>query len=522
VLLVIVIISLMFGFQLPAIENIILVTQDQLVQNQILDNRTYWMDLVNTAWQYYQPGAGVDSSTGLHHSEISYPGFTDWDLGVYVQAVVDAAKLGIIANETSWGFDYRIDKVLSFLEERSLASDGTPYTWYSSKTKANTDSTPQIAADAGNLLAALKNAEQYRPQFASRIDNIVNSKTNYENLKQAVERLSGSVNIYDYYVTTAFACFWPERFATQANTILSNIINSPTITYEGVTLPKAKLMCEPLLLAIFNLKPDLDLMDLMRTVYLAHEARYNTTGKYVAFTEGSPVGVASYYVWEWVVIPDGQTWVTQRDENTNTDMTPVVFLKAAVGLQVLFDTQFTQNMINDMIPALRTSNGFLEGKSETGQIVRTVTDKTNGMILSAALYAINNNVNAPILAPSTTGTPIIDDTPQPNDETNINSPANPTATSLPTSSISPENNVNSSPPISTPQPTDTTAASTTAAPSTPLASLTPSTSSSTPPTIDAFSLTQPIIIAASVVAVSALSILAIIYRRKKSKSATRL
>ncbi len=509
----------MFGFQLPAIENIILVTQYQLVQNQqALDSNTYWMDLANTAWQYYQPGAGVDSSTGLHHSEISYPGFTDWDLGVYVQAVVDAAKLGIITNETSWGFDYRIDKVLSFLEDRSLATDGTPYTWYSSRTKANTDKTPQIAADAGNLLAALKNVEQYRPQFASRIDNIVNSKTNYENLKQAVERLSGSVNIYDYYVTASFACFWPERFEPQANTILSNIINAPTVMYEGVTLPKAKLMCEPLLLAIFNLEPDPSLMDLMRTVYLAHEARHNITGKYVAFTEGNPTGVANYYVWEWVVIPDGQTWVTQRDENTNTDTTPVVFLKAAVGLQVLFNTQFTQNMINDMVPTLITSKGFLEGKSETGQIVTSVSDKTNGMILSAGLYAINNNVSSPTLTPSTTSTPIIENTPQPTDTTNTNNPVEPTATSLPTASTSPESNINFSPQIITPQPTDTTTASTTTPPSTPL---TPSTRTSTPPTIDTFSLTQPIIIAASAIAISALIILAEIRRRKKSKSTTK-
>ncbi|NLE05346.1 MAG: DUF3131 domain-containing protein [Crenarchaeota archaeon] len=395
---------LLFGSQATIAESLLLDINQPVKMNQKseVNNQVYWLDLAENAWLYFLPDAGVDSLTGLHNSELNHRGFTDWDLGVYIQAIVDAAKLGIIENETLWGFDYRIDKVLSFLENRPLSDNGTPYVWYSSVTGQNTTNEVQIAADAGNLFTALNEVKQYRPIFSSRIDNIVYNVTNYEKLRQAVGTLSRSVNIYDYYVSASFATFWPDQFIEETNTILSNITNSSTITYEGVELPKAKLMCEPLLLAIFNLGYNRDLMDLARTVYLAHEAYYNSTGNFVAFSEGNPRGVANCYIWEWVIIPSGETWVIQKDENTEIDTTPVVFLKAAVGLYGLFETQFTQNMVNDLIGDLSTNTGFLEGKSETGQVVSSLSDKTNSMIISTARYNIEKTYTTTIDTNQTT------------------------------------------------------------------------------------------------------------------------
>lgn len=526
VFLFVAIAGLVFGPQIPAIENFLLGTNQQLIQNQQADtdNRAYWMEVANNAWQYYQPGVGVSSSTGLHYAHINYQGFTDWDLGVYVQAVVDAAKLGIITNEGAWGFDDRIDKVLTFLENRPVSSDGTPYTWYSSITGENIGEDPQFAIDAANLLVALKNVELYRPTFANRVDNLVKTRTNYEPLKQVVDTLTHSVNIYDYYAAAAFATFWPEQFEPKANTILNNIINAPTTTYEGVILPKAKLMCEPLLSATFYLPYNSNLMNLARTLYLAHEARYNATGNYVAFTEGNPAGVATHYIWEWVVLPDGHTWVIQRDEFTAVQITPVIFLKAAVGLFALYNTQFTQNMVNDMVPDLRTSTGYLEGKTEIGQIVSFSSDKTNGMIIGAARYAIDNNSSAPNPTQSTTPPPAttaiptptstIIDTSTPNVATGTSPSLDPTPTSNPTITSSPTDGPN-------PSPTATTTLPSSSPPTAPimpsdiLPTISPSFSPT--PTIDSFWLTQPIILIASAIASIALVLLALKYHKKRTR-----
>ena len=57
-------------------------------------NSTVWLAVAANAWAYFQPGVGVDSTTGL---PLTY--FTDWDLGVYIQAVIDANKTGLIGTD---------------------------------------------------------------------------------------------------------------------------------------------------------------------------------------------------------------------------------------------------------------------------------------------------------------------------------------------------------------------------------------------------------------------------------------
>ena len=78
------------------------------------------------------------------------------------------------------------------------------------------------------------------------------NRTNYAPEREAVSAVAGSVNIYDYYVACGFADFWPSQFSSEANTILSNIVNAPTVETYGVALPEAKITSEPLLLSIFN------------------------------------------------------------------------------------------------------------------------------------------------------------------------------------------------------------------------------------------------------------------------------
>ena len=369
---------------------------NQVIKTPGVDGTAYWMSLATNAWQYFQVGNSVNSATGLHASGQDYPYFTDWDLGVYIQAIIDAEKLGIISNNGTYGADWRFNEILAFLETRPLTSDGQPYAWYTTDGQ-NRDDSGQVATDAGNLLVALNNLKDYRPDLASRIDYIVYNRTNYGSEREAVSAIAGSVNIYDYYVVCGFADFWPSQFSSEANTILNNIVNASTVETYGVALPEAKVTSEPLLLSIFNFQqPDARLLNLSRQVYLAEEARYNATGKYTAFSEGNIVGVNGVtYVWEWVVLPDGSTWVIEKDQTSVISVTPVVYLKVAVGLDVIYNTNYTQSMVDAIEPVSLTNSGYRDGVNENGQVVSTVIDKTNGLILAAALYAINNNVSAP-------------------------------------------------------------------------------------------------------------------------------
>lgn len=357
----------------------------------------YWIDMATNAWQYFQVGNGVNSATGLQSSGQGYPYFTDWDLGVYIQAIIDAEKLGIISSNGTYGADWRFNKILTFLETRPLMSNGQPYACYNAANGQNRDDEVQVATDTGNLLVALNNLKNYKPDLASTIDYIVYNRTDYASECQAVSVLVGSVSIYDYYITCGFADFWPSQFSSEANTILSNIVNTPTVETYGVTLPKAEITSEPLLLSIFNFQqPNATLLNLSKQVYLAEEARYNATGKYTAFSEGNIDGVNGVsYVWEWVVTSDGSTWTITKDPTTIISVTPIVYLKVAVGLDALYNTNYTQRMVDAIAPVSLTNIGYQDGVTQNGQAVITVIDKTNALILSAALYAINNNVSAP-------------------------------------------------------------------------------------------------------------------------------
>ncbi len=107
-----------------------------LIESNPNINVSVWKTVAATAWQYFQPGIGVDSNTGLPAGSYGWNYFTDWDLGVYIQAVIDANKTGLIDNNGDWGSHSRLDKVIKFLETRELNNiTNVPYWFYGSDGK---------------------------------------------------------------------------------------------------------------------------------------------------------------------------------------------------------------------------------------------------------------------------------------------------------------------------------------------------------------------------------------------------
>jgi hypothetical protein len=346
--------------------------------------------MAEDAWQYFQPGRGVDAETGLHSATIDWPHFTDWDLGVYIQTIIDAEKLGILSRDGDWGADARLEKILSFLDSRSLTADGLPFQWYDARIGSKSgDSDPDVI-DSGKLLVALQNLKLYRPDLAGRINHVVYERTNYTAMWKVVDGLSAS--IYAYYVASGFASFWPERFSSVAEAHINNIVSAPKVETYGVELPMSQITCDPLLYSVFDLKPDARVLDLAKQVYLAHEARYNATGKYTAYSEGNTdlMGEPSY-AYEWVVMPGGQTWIIRGQGDSDVQLSPIIYLKVAVGFLAIYNTEFARNMTEYLEANLpQPTDGYRDGIDENGRILYSITDKTNGLIISAARYAMQS------------------------------------------------------------------------------------------------------------------------------------
>jgi hypothetical protein len=375
-----------------------------LIESNPKADSTMWKAIAANAWNYFQPDRGVDPNTGLPKGTLDYPYFTDWDLGAYIQAVIDANKSGLIGNDGEWNSSARLDKVLNFLKTRDLNEYGYPFWVYQSADGKNFEAQSKLASgqvdavDTGRLLVALKNLELFNSSLTPTIESLVKgNKPNYAALLTNIKN-ENTASFYTYFVVSGYASFWPNELSGVLDTILNNIISgggNGNITTYGVSLPKAIISCEPLLSSIFDLNNNSKLNALASQVYLAHEAYYNATGKYVAFSEGND---NLKFIYEWVVLPNGDTWkITNAGETTYLDIEPIIYTKVSFGFMALYNTTYARNMTIYLERSLPdAANGYSQGAEyntddNARNIVSSVSSNTNGMILSAARYAIQNN-----------------------------------------------------------------------------------------------------------------------------------
>ncbi len=371
-------------------------------------NSSVWIQVAANAWSYFQPGTGVDPNTGLPYAGGSiFTGFTDWDLGVYIQAIIDAQKMNLTVTDGPWGSYDRINKVLTFLETRDLNSAGYPFQFYNATTGKNaylfSNNQTVDVVDTGRLFVALNNLRNFNSNLTTRIDNIVlygfyNNRSNYAALLPGIKNdILTSTSIYSYYFDSGFASFWPSLLPN-TSIILDNMFSAGNVTtYGNVSLPEASISCDPLLCSVFELNSNSSkLMSLMNQVYLAHEAYYNATGQYVAFSEGN--GYSGNFIVEWVVLPNGVTWnITDSGTGAYVNMPPIIYTKTAFSFLALYNTTFALKMSIYLEQTLDDpSGGYSDGADWNSTpdyriVISFVGSNTNGLILDAASYYIQNN-----------------------------------------------------------------------------------------------------------------------------------
>jgi hypothetical protein len=339
-----------------------------------------WSNWAKVAWRYFQPGVGVSSATGLHYANANWHRLTDWDLGVYISAVICAERLGLVSRDGTWGSDYRFERVLSFLETRSITDDRLPYAQYEADTGVvPSDVVDRLAhpSDSAILLLALDDLRSFRPEFSSRIGSVV-GRYDFESFAQSSYFTAN--DIYPFYAAQGY---WAFGFSTPKLKALEDLGGGLTVNVYGEEIPKADVTSEPLFMAVLGNRTN----DVYRTyadrVFLAQQSRYELTGKLTAFSEGSYLA-PEYYVYEWIVTGAGKTW--QITAGGAVDVPEVVYTKMAFAFHAVYDNAYTQTLVSQ-VSSLGTEKGFLEGILQNGGIVDTLSDKTNCMILQAACYS---------------------------------------------------------------------------------------------------------------------------------------
>jgi hypothetical protein len=422
---------------------ILLVSQIVIPTSIAADNssieRTYWLNLASRAWDFYAPRQSLNTQTGLYAASLDWPYFTEWDLGTQIQALIEAKALGLLPDTGQWGFINRTDKLIDWLKTRPLTYKNVPYSLYDSRNgdPAKTDATFSI--DEGNLYLALNKLSTVRPELAQDINYIIKIRNNNAEIVPDPKAWLNSTDLYCYFIASAFKNLQFEGWTDVPSSILGTIVSQQNVTSYGVKLPQAHICTEPLVESIFELNPqDARFIWLANQIYQAHEARYNATRHYTAFSEGNTALDNPGYVYEYVVDTDGVAWKVEPYT------TPIAYIKVAVSFHAIFGTAYTKNLvdyINGKLPA--TSGAFQEGVDESGRYVYSRIDRTNKQIMSAARYVLEGLSN-----PTPTPTPYQEnpqETASPSQSTPASPSQSPDATSLPNTTPTLSNSASSTP-----------------------------------------------------------------------------
>jgi len=376
------------------------------------------------AWKYFQNN--FQEATCLYNSVDGYPSTTMWDTASAMAGLVAAFELELVDAPE---FDRRMSCLLASLNRMPLYQGELPNKAYHtiSLEQVDYDNTPKeigfSAIDLGRLLTWLAIVKERYPVYAEPVDRFV-LRWNFCNLIDRGGTLYGALSTqdggvvylqegrlgYEEYAATGFQ-LWD--FNTEAASRLGpkqkQRMHGVAVTYDGRD-PKEfgahnYVVTEAFLLSGIELnwdKPDdathsdLWLSDramhrLAKNVYKVQYKRWKDTGTLTARTEHHVDG-PPYFVYD-TIYSDGVEWNTMTDTGQQYPELAAVSTKAAVGLSILFDTPYTEKLMEVVHPLVDPERGIFEGVYEKdGRRVEALTANTNGIVLETLLYKVEGKL----------------------------------------------------------------------------------------------------------------------------------
>ena len=90
--------------------------------------------------------------------------------------------------------------------------------------------------------------------------------------------------------------------------------------------------------------------------------------------------------------PHGTPWEITGTNSQIITPNPIIFTKVAFGFLALYNSTYARDTLvylEKTLPA--PTHGYDEGADNNGNVVPSFSSNTNGLILDAALYAIQHN-----------------------------------------------------------------------------------------------------------------------------------
>lgn len=365
----------------------------------------------NTAWTYFENN--YQENTGLVNSVDGYPSTTMWDTASYLMGLLAAEKLNIISQST---FELRMEKALHTLARLPLIDGKLPNKAYNTQTVQMVDYQNRpvengigwSAIDIGRILVPLNIMVWQYPKFNTHVNAVLNHwdvgvmiKDGY--LYGSRPQKDGGTEMelvqegrigYEEYASKAMSLMGRDVFNAMKYIDYLEMRN-----IDGVEIPTdlrdpAKfhahnyVVSESYILDSLEFGADSVSKIFAHRVYKAQENRYERTGILTAVSEDN-VDEAPYFVYN-TVFSDGKEWNAITDQGDDASHLKTLSTKAAFGWYALYDTPYTDLLIDDAKELFSEEKGWYSGRYEVdGRVNKAITANTNGIVLESLAYIEN-------------------------------------------------------------------------------------------------------------------------------------
>ncbi|MFY7835519.1 MAG: DUF3131 domain-containing protein [Novosphingobium sp.] len=389
--------------------------------------------LAEAAWRYIVNN--TQAETGLVNAADSYPSTTMWDTASAIGAIVSAEGLGLITREEA---SSRLAPILDTLARIPLFRGICPNKAYNTITAQPVTYSNQpgeigcSALDVGRALFWMRVVQQRHPELAGKAEaavahwkpgNLVRDGSLYGTApkgEKEFEYLQEGRLGYEEYGAKAFR-LWGFDAAKAARAEPYGLIS-----LYGVRLPYDArdprstgahnyVVTESYVLDGIEYGWDEHddtssgpfehtsgwIARAAERIYEVQKRRFERTGILTARTEHQLAG-APYFVYD-TVYSDGMPWATITDTGEVHPEASAVALKGAIGLWVLWQTDYTDRLFAAVKDAYDPAKGIYEGLLEKdGSRIAAFTANNNGIILESLLYKLEGK----ILRPTAASTPV--------------------------------------------------------------------------------------------------------------------
>lgn len=375
------------------------------------------MQMARTAWKYFENNT---QPSGLANAVDNYPSTTMWDTASYLGAIVSARELKLITPQQA---DERLAKAFAALNSLSMFRDELPNKVYHTRTLEKVDYANRpgeigySALDLGRLLVWLRIVKERYPRHAEAIDRFV-LKWKWGNVVDKGGMMFGALVDkdgktqyvqegrlgYEEYAAKGFE-LWGVRteLASKPEPYATVPIYCVEVAYDSRDPRKYQqhnyVVTESYALDGIEFNWDLPgdrgtddrqhthawMKDFANRVYQAQENRWKATGILTARSEHQ-LDAEPYFVYD-TVFTDGYAWNTITEPGQYVPQFAAVSLKAALGMWVLWKSDYTDKLFDEISKQGDPARGWMEGILENGKgPIRAFTANNNGIMLETLLF----------------------------------------------------------------------------------------------------------------------------------------